>query len=112
MIEIVATLPDGAEYDYSESVNLDGSSYDFRFVWNAREECWALSVSLDGVSIIASRPLVYGVDLFERSQGPRPVGALVVLSTRAIGAETTPGLADFGSVAKLHYITVEDDGSL
>lgn len=105
MTSEIPVIADGSEYDYTESIELDGAAHTFRFLWSARAERWSLSVSLEGVPIISCRPLVYGVDLFDRAQGPRPVGALVLLTLRGEGEGATPGRYDLGSVARLYYVT-------
>lgn len=102
------------QIDYTQTVSLDGVEYQFRFVWNQREEAWYLAISdIAGVSIVSGLKVVVGSILnLHVVADNAPKGFLFAVDSQA--ADTTPGIDpginDLGDRVGLIYIDAEDVG--
>lgn len=91
------TLP-----DYTQSVTLDGTRYDFRFIWNQREEFWYFTISLDDEVVVGSTKIVPDWPLLRRDmQTNQPPGELIAFDTT--GVNETIAFGDLGQKVILYY---------
>lgn len=75
--------------DFSEQVDLDGTTFTLRFRWSERASNWHLDLSyVDGTPIASGLKLVTGWPLLWRSTHPlRPLGDLYVIDMQRRDAE-------------------------
>lgn len=99
MIEI-DLISDGSEYDYTQTVQLEGLSYRLRMLYNERREVWTLYLTLeDGTSLVNGQTCVVNSDLLRYCfvEG-RPPGNLFVGTYGAYNE--TPDLTALGDGAR------------
>lgn len=94
--------------DYTESVELDGETYELRFRWNHRAECWFCDIAdADGTVLVYGRRCVVGSRLIEQHKhlaGMMP-GELTAFDTTRRSVD--PALTDFGDRVILMYFDAE-----
>lgn len=108
MIEL-DTLSDGSQYDYDQTVQLDGVTYRLRMLYNVRREVWSASLYTENdTPLFEGRTCGLNVDLLNRCfvQG-RPPGTLFVGTYSQ--HRDTPGLLDIGQDARYRLIYVPED---
>lgn len=115
MLTIIPTLH-GDEvdtHDYSQRVTLDGTTYQFRFVYNARMLRWTLSISLlSGAPVVVGAVVLNREDLFAyAAPGTRPRGTLTCVWTSGAPSQQVdqPGEKNLGSFFKLIHFDRLDD---
>jgi hypothetical protein len=88
----------------SQDVILDGVTYTFAFEYLDALDVWTLSIYVkDGAPVVQGLHLFCGLPLLHSVVAPNtPKGSLFVW--RFDGSVKAPGLADFGTVAKLWYL--------
>lgn len=101
--------------DWTVRVALEGATYQFRYLWNERDNHWSLGISTeDGTSIVAGRRVVVGWDmLLSVSNESAPTGALICVATEdplnlAGTGDIDPGLTDLGSRCDILYYTLAE----
>ena len=71
------TLP-----DYTQSITLDGTRYDIRFIWNQREEYWYFTLSAEDVVVVGSTKIVPDWPMLRREKDPNtPPGIIFAFDT-------------------------------
>jgi hypothetical protein len=106
----IPTVTDGAHF-YTIRCRLDGSTYNFTFHWNARQELWYLSIAdSENVAIASSIGVVCGLNLLRYLHyDPRtPPGDLVAFDLT--DDDAPPGLLELGESGrvKLLYYPIEE----
>ncbi|NIQ91017.1 MAG: hypothetical protein GWM98_04705 [Nitrospinaceae bacterium] len=98
----------GALGNFYFNIALEGSTYQLRFNWNAREGFWYFDIyDLEsnpirtGSKIVVNYPLNWRCALLSK-----PPGEFIYLDLR--GEPTDPGLHDFGKDGALMYIESGD----
>lgn len=88
----------------TQTAELDGTTYAFRFRWSQRGECWHMDMrTLDDEPVVLSARLVTGFPLLRRVQNvTRPPGDLFVWDMTGVGEE--PTLEEFGTRYQLFYV--------
>lgn len=83
--------------------DLDGESFLLQFLWNERDATWQFELYTPDETLIASAPLLPGVDLFReyRTYGTLPAGRFVFVDLRPGANEITR--YDVGINVKLFY---------
>jgi hypothetical protein len=106
---MIFAIPTFADPNYTQSVELDGSTYQLSFQYVQRRGSWLLSIADESGNPIATGLLVLANwPLLRRCSHPdRPKGQLVAVSS--IG-DTPPGLDDFGAGKRveLFYYTADE----
>jgi len=89
--------------DYEIELELDGSSYLFRFEWNYRSEYWFLTISdSDQNIVISSQKIVIMTPLLRHVPiSTKPPGELIAIDTGGNNEEA--GLEDLGERVLLMY---------
>lgn len=91
------TLP-----DYTETVTLDGTRYDIRFIWNQREEYWYFTISTNDELVIGSTKIVPNWPLLRREKDTdTPPGIIYAFDTT--GNNGHIGFEDLGTKFILLY---------
>jgi hypothetical protein len=95
---------------FTQTTDLDGTTYSLRFRWSERGGCWHLDMrTLDGVPVLLSARLVTHWPLLRRVRNAvRPPGELFVQDLTGPGEE--PTLEEFGSRFVLFYLDAEELG--
>lgn len=96
--------------EFTQSVQLDGSTYVLAFSYSERTQIWYLSLYfqdngvsvpvLEGAAVVADYPLLAGV-----THANRPLGELAV---RVFGTSRDPGPDDLGAAAELIYFEASE----
>lgn len=106
MATILPTKTDGTQR-YSFRIPLDGQSFAFEFMWNARGSFWSFVLSAADGTPLLHRRVIVGFPLTGRFTDPAlPAGELVAVDTR--GTDLDPGLADLGARVQLLYLTADE----
>lgn len=107
MIEL-NILSDGTQYDYDQTVQLDGANYRLRMLYSTRREVWTLSLYLeDGTVLIEGQTAVLNVNLLNRCfVDGRPPGNLFA-STYSSNTDT-PDLTALGNDARCRLFYVPE----
>lgn len=90
------------------SANIDGTTYDFRVVWNSRSEFWTISVRNQNVSILEGVPLVSGIDIFKQYNIP----IRNVFMVNMDNPNVDPSFDNLGTVCRLFVLTDEEIASV
>lgn len=98
-------LPTSENPKSTQSVQLDGQTYELTFTWSARTDTWTMDIATsDGLALAEGLLLAPGVDLLQTvTPEDRPGGALVVANQGYI----TPNLEGINS-SYLIYVTAEE----
>ena len=101
-------IPTSPHPTRTQTSDLDGTTYSFRFRWSQRGECWHMDMwTLDGVPVVLSARLVTGWPLLRRVRNNvRPPGELFVADLTGPGEE--PTLEGFGTRFVLFYADAEE----
>lgn len=100
----VTTIPVRATTDaFSAQVDLDGSVYELRFRWNARDSHWSLDMLLEGVFVLSGLKLIASDDLLfsVRALPGIPPGRLHTTDLDALDRD--PNATLFGDRVELRY---------
>lgn len=103
------TIPTSTEPDYTLSVTLEGTTYDFRYQWNTREKAWYLYIGFSGISYSAKIKLTNGHNLLahlHHVSGIPPGGLFMADTVAQWGRPTRSGVAQFGRFMLMY---VEED---
>lgn len=110
-------IPTRSDLDFFEqTITLDGSSFDFEFRWNTRDEVWYLSI-FDPLTVAASdgsrSAILAGIPIRVRwpllglyRYRTRPLGELIAFDTT--GEDADPGRRDLGTRVQLIYFEQAD----
>lgn len=100
-------VTNGTSYDYVQTVNLEGSIYVLRMLYNERRECWTIYLYTEaGEALIEGQTMVFGINLLRRCSSPnKPPGNLLAMS-RTVD-QSTPGLSDVGPGQRVGLYYVE-----
>lgn len=104
-------IPITADVDeFTESVQLDGSTYTLAFSYSARTQVWCLSIYyldngvsvpvVEGFAVVADYPILAGVTHANRPKGE--------LAFRVSGVSRDPGRDDLGTAAELIYFEASE----
>lgn len=88
------------------STTLDGAVYRLRMTYDTAQDvgCWILDIAdSDSKGLVYGIAMVSGVDLLAQYRHLGFAGGLWVTTDR--GAGEVPGFADFGSTARLFYVS-------
>jgi len=90
---------------YSETVLLEGTSYNLFFKWNVRDSAWYMSIQTSNqVDIVDGIKIVCDWGLLRRYRSLAvPPGEIVAVDTTGAGID--PGLNDLGTRVILTYVT-------
>lgn len=79
-------------------VNLNGTNYEMRLVWNSIANCWVLDLSdAVGQPLAQGLPLIDGADILQQLDYLGLGGALIV--------DVTPTFEGLGTVGQLFFLT-------
>jgi hypothetical protein len=89
---------------YSQTVELDGSTFLLVFRWNARREYWSVDIfDVDGNPIALARKILVDVDLVkQRHHAGAPAGVLFAWESK--DQKEKPGVDELGSRVLLLYL--------
>ena len=106
MAQTIDLEPGLLAYDI-DSILIDGVRITINFQWRTRCPGWYMGFfTPEGEAIILNVRAVVGVPLVFGDDPRLPPGVFVV--TRLDGLDRDPGLTEFGDVAVLQYIPVEE----
>ena len=89
---------------YFESVILDGVPYVFGFIWNTRDSAWSMSISREGLVLLASIKVVDNFELISRYVNTLlPKGEILTLDLQ--GIQQNPNRDQLGNAVKIAYVT-------
>lgn len=89
---------------YFESVVLDGTPYVFGFTWNTRDEAWSMSISREGVILLASIKVVDNFSLISLYANTLlPQGEILTIDLQQI--KRNPNRDELGVAVKVAYVT-------
>lgn len=94
--------------DFSQTIELDGEIFQFRYKWNTRGEFWALDIyTSEGVSVLLGAKLVINSELITDYADSRlPKGALI--PTDVTQTLSRIGRSDLGDKVQFLYLTKEE----
>lgn len=95
--------------DFSFPIELDGSTWSFRFRWNHRMEQWRMDVfDAEGNALVRSVGVVINTPLLNRFayMGNLPPGVLLAIDTAQSMTDAT--YDDFGTRVVLIYFTPDE----
>ena len=98
----------GSYPDRSFDIQLDGTTYRARWLWNERVGVWTFSLAdRDGVAIVSGVRAVLNVDLLSGCVDPRrPPGPILVVDPTGTGTEAT--IDSLGQSVKVVYLTAAE----
>lgn len=87
------------------SIDLAGTVYQMRVMWNVESMCWCLDVRDDiGGELLLGAPMVPGLDLLRQYPHLGITGALVVQTDH--DAHMVPTFTSLGITGRLYFVTV------
>lgn len=101
--------------DYEEVVDLGGTVYSLRFVWNDRDASWFLTVETTAGAVLVSGAKIRARwPVLARFRDPRlPAGQIVaVQSSTRPGVPAEPGRLDLGADYALVFATTAEVATL
>ncbi len=103
------TIPLASDVDhFAFTVELDGVTYGFEFLWSYRDSAWYFGVNdAEGAPIVSHRKAVVDLPLLSRfRRKDLPPGMLVLQDTS--NEQIDPGLHDLGNRVQLRYFTLAE----
>lgn len=97
---------------YEQRVELDGSTFVFRFRWNARFGYWSVDIfDSDEAPIALARKILINVDLVRQFHHlASPEGLIVAFDS--LETDVKPGLIDLGDRVLLLYVEAAELAAL
>ena len=104
MATLILPTPTLAEFGRIYRLDLDGTFYRFRFIWNPRSNLWGMDLgSNDDVDIVRALSMVVSADILEPFRALAvPQGTLSVVDTSGAGLDPV-ARTDFGDRVQLQY---------
>lgn len=79
-------LPVDTGSNQIQSINLEGSSYQYSLKWNTRDEAWYFSITRSGNLFEFSSKLTVGFDILDpwRYKASTPEGAIIIYDSEKV----------------------------
>jgi hypothetical protein len=85
-------------------IQLGGTDYNLRLVWNTAALCWMLDIAdTDRVPILCGLPVVTGLDLLDQYRYLGFPGSLIVQTD--YDADAVPTFENLGLTGRIYFIT-------
>ncbi len=88
----------------TQSVNLSGIAFAFRFLWNERDYCWFMDVKTNDGEKTSVR-IIPNERLLGKNNPVTAAGDFMLLSTEITADPKAIEYADFGNKWKLYWVT-------
>ncbi len=103
MATVSIPIPTFSIRPFTEQVELDGSTYDLSFTYNARDGKWRLTIELAGTVLVRNLPLVADADVLRNFDHVEDLPPGTILVHDLDGLDTDPNDTNFGDRVLLLY---------